>query len=224
MQPRRGRCRTIPQTTGGRRHGAPQTRDRRRPLCGPAEGGPAPGHLPDEEADSPPTLNSVPLVPLLAPVNFLDPPGPRPVYRLARECNANETAAQIIKEDETLQLTAYERGGVWLIGYGHLILEGEKSVFTPEEALLCEDLHGRKRAIERYVTVPVTLNEFSAMVAFCDNIMSGRTRTSSVMTKVNIDDSPGAAASLLMWKRMNGLIMSSLPNRRTRKRTLFITP
>jgi len=193
---------------------------------GPAAGGPAPGLIPDEEADSLPTLNGVPLVPLLAPVNFLDPLEPRPVYRMPREYNTNHTAVQIIKEEETLQLTAYELGGVWLIGYGHLMLEGEKSTITPEEAeaFLREDLHWCESAIERYVTVPVTLNEFSAMVAFCYNVGSGKTRTSSVVRKVNIDDRPGAADSFLLWNRMNGVIMSALANRRARERTLFITP
>lgn len=49
------------------------------------------------------------------------------------------------------------------------MLEGEKDVVTEEEAdaFLREDLHGCEEAIERYVKVPVTLNEFSAMVAFC---------------------------------------------------------
>ena len=187
---------------------------------------PAPPLVPDVEADSIPTVNGVPIVPLFGMVNFLDPLEPRPLYRSPHEYNTNHTAVQIIKEEETLQLEAYELGGVWLIGYGHLMLEGEKDVITEEEAdaFLRDDLHWCEGAIERYVTVPVTLNEFSAMVAFCYNVGSGKTRGSSIVKKVNVHDRPGAADAFLLWNRMNGVVMAALANRRARERTLFITP
>jgi len=161
---------------------------------------PAPPLVPDIEAESIPTINGIPIVPVLGPVNFLDAMEPEAVHRMPAEYNTNHTAVQIIKEEETLQLEAYELGGVWLIGYGHLMLEGEKDVITEEEAdaFLREDLHWCEGAIERYVDVPVTLNEFSAMVAFCYNVGSGKTRKSSIVKRVNIDDRPGAANAFLL--------------------------
>lgn len=187
---------------------------------------PAPALAPDVEADSIPTANGVPLVPLTAPVNFLDALEPLPVYKLPTEYNTNHTAVQIIKEEETLQLEAYELGGLWLIGYGHLMLEGEKDIVTEEEAdaFLVEDLHWCESAIERYVTIPVTLNEFSAMVAFCYNVGSGKTRGSSIVKRINDEDRPGAANAFLLWNRMNGVVMQALAKRRARERTLFLTP
>jgi len=193
----------------------------------PAEAAPAVLPLvPDVEAASIPTMNGVPLVPVFAPVNFLDPLEPDAVYRMPAEYNTNHTAVQIIKEEETLQLEAYELGGVWLIGYGHLMLEGEKDVINEQEAedFLRGDLHWCEGSIERYVDVPVTLNEFSAMVAFCYNVGSGKTRGSSIVKKVNVDDRPGAADAFLLWNRMNGVVMSALAKRRARERTLFVTP
>lgn len=187
---------------------------------------PAPALIPDAEADSIPTVNGVPTVPLMAPVNFLDALEPEPLYKMPAAYNTNHTAVQIIKEEETLQLEAYELGGLWLIGYGHLMLEGEKDVITEEEAdaFLLADLHWCEASIERYVRVPVTLNEFSAMVAFCYNIGSGKTRASSVVKKVNKQDRPGAANGFLLWNRMNGVVMEALAKRRARERTLFLTP
>ena len=99
-----------------------------------AAAAPAPSLAPDVEAESIPTANGIPLVPLTAPVNFLDALEPLPIYRMPAEYNTNHTAVQIIKEEETLQLDAYELGGLWLIGYGHLMLEGEKDTITEEEA------------------------------------------------------------------------------------------
>jgi len=192
-----------------------------------ASAAPAPETLvPDVESDTIPTAGGIPLVPLTGEVNFLDALDPEPVHNLPHFYNTNHTAVQIIKEEETLQLEAYELGGLWLIGYGHLMLEGEKDVITEEEAdaLLRDDLHWCEEAIERYVKVPVTLNEFSAMVAFCYNVGSGKTRGSSIVKRVNGDDRPGAANAFLLWNRMNGVVMKALANRRARERTLFLTP
>lgn len=191
-----------------------------------AKAAPAPSLAPDAEADSIPTINGVPTVPLLAPVNFLDALDPEPVLKMPGEYNTNHTAVQIIKEEETLQLEAYELGGLWLIGYGHLMLEGEKDRITEEEAdaFLVKDLHWCEGSIERYVGVPVTLNEFSAMVAFCYNVGSAKTRGSSIVKRVNKEDRPGAANAFLLWNRMNGVVMEALAKRRARERTLFLTP
>ncbi len=187
---------------------------------------PEPTQVPDAEADSIPMLNGVPLVPLTAEVSFLDALEPQPVYQLPSVYNTNHTAIQIIKEEEQLRLEAYELGGLWLIGYGHLMLEGEDDVITEEvaDAFLKEDLHWCEEAIERYVDVPVTLNEFSAMVAFCYNVGSGKTRGSSIVKRVNNEDRPGAANAFLLWNRMNGVVMQALAKRRARERTLFLTP
>jgi lysozyme len=207
---------------------SPAPRSAEAASAAPAELAPAPFAplTPDEEADAIPTAGGVPLVPITGEVSFLDALDPQPVYRMPAEYNTNHTAVQIIKEEEQLRLEAYELGGLWLIGYGHLMLDGEKDVITEEEAehFLREDLKWCEGAIERYVTVPVTLNEFSAIVAFCYNVGSGKTRGSSIVKKVNVDDRPGAANAFLLWNRMNGVVMQALAKRRARERTLFLTP
>lgn len=182
--------------------------------------------IPDDEADAVPTLGGLPLVPLTADVSFIDELTPQAVYQMPHAYNTNHTAVQIIKEEEQLRLEAYELGGLWQIGYGHLMLDGEKDIITEREAedFLRADLKWCEGAIERYVTVPVTLNEFSAMVAFCYNVGSGKTRKSSIVKRVNIDDRPGAANAFLLWNRMNGVVMKALAKRRARERTLFLTP
>jgi lysozyme len=190
------------------------------------ESPPAPPLVPDAEAAAIPMLNGVPLVPVTAEVSFLDALEPEPVYQLPSVYNTNHTAIQIIKEEEQLRLEAYELGGLWLIGYGHLMLEGEEDVITETQAdaFLKDDLHWCEEAIERYIDVPVTLNEFSAMVAFCYNVGSGKTRGSSIVKRVNQEDRPGAANAFLLWNRMNGIVMEALAKRRARERTLFLTP
>jgi GH24 family phage-related lysozyme (muramidase) len=188
---------------------------------------PAPAPVPDIESSAIPTVGGIPLVPITASIPaIIEAIVPGPTRRMPAVYNTNHVAVQIIKEEETLQLKAYELGGYWQIGYGHLMLEGEKDVITEAEAeaFLRADLSWCEGAIERYVTVPVTLNEFSAMVAFCYNVGSGKTRGSSIVKRINIDDRDGAANAFLLWNQMNGVVMQALAKRRARERTLFLTP
>jgi lysozyme len=191
-----------------------------------AEPEPAMPLVPDAEASSIPMMNGVPLVPLTAEVSFLDALEPEATYRMPSDYNTNHTAIQIIKDEEKLRLEAYELGGLWLIGYGHLMLEGETDVIDEitADAFLKDDLHWCEESIERYVKVPITLNEFSAMTAFCYNVGSAKTQKSSIVKRVNKEDRPGAANSFLLWNRMNGVVMKALAKRRARERTLFLTP
>ncbi len=205
---------------------APETATPAAPASPVALAAPVTPLIPDAEANAIPVLGGLPLVPVTADVNFIDALTPQPVYRMPHAYNTNHTAVQIIKEEEQLRLEAYELGGLWLIGYGHLMLEGEKDVITEQEAeaFLRADLRWCEEAIERYVSVPVTLNEFSAMVAFCYNVGSNKTRKSSIVKRVNRDDRPGAANAFLLWNRMNGVVVQALARRRARERTLFLTP
>jgi len=182
--------------------------------------------VPDVEANAIPAVGGIPLVPIIASIPAVESLLPGTPRQMPAIYNTNHTAVEIIKEEETLQLKAYELGGYWQIGYGHLMLEGEKDEITKEEAeaFLAADLIWCEAAIERYVTVPVTLNEFSAMVAFCYNVGSGKTRGSSIVKRINLDDRPGAANAFLLWNRMNGVVMQALAKRRARERTLFLTP
>lgn len=180
---------------------------------------------PDIEATSIPTVNGIPTVPLTAPVTDLTA-APTIVRHPPHVLDTNRTAIELIKEEEALRLEAYELGGLWLIGYGHLMLDGEKDVITEEEAeaFLVADLAWCESALERMIATHVSHNEFSAVSAFCYNVGSGKTRGSSIVKRLNAEDRLGAADAFLLWNRMNGKVMSALAKRRARERTLFLTP
>jgi lysozyme len=187
--------------------------------------------VPDEEAESIPTLGGLPLVPMSGDnaVALADPRGSvsaQPIRRFAENFDTNTFAVRIIKEEETLQLRAYELGGLWLIGYGHLMLQGEPDpINEPQaESLLVGDLDWCERSVERFVTVPLTHNEFSAVSAFCYNVGSAKLRNSSIVRLLNAGDRAGAANAFLLWNRMNGRVMTALAKRRARERELFLTP
>lgn len=193
-----------------------------------AEAKPPFAPVPDEEADDIPSFQGL-LPPDLDRVANLPasiaPPDPAQL-RMAEHYDTNERAIAIIKEAETLQLRSYELGGLELIGYGHLMLEGEKDPITEKiaEDLLRNDVQWCEQALERYIDVPLTHNEFSAVSAFCYNVGSAKTRTSSIVKRLNVGDRAGAADAFLKWTRMNGKVMKALAERRARERTLFLTP
>lgn len=187
--------------------------------------------VPDVEAKSIPTFGGIPVIPVSAQL----PGAHRPKQSTAEltvlrappsAFDTNKTALDIIKESETLQLDAYELGGYWFIGYGHLMMEGEADTITEDQAdkFLAEDLAWCEGALERMLETHVSHNEFSAVAAFCYNVGSGKTRGSSIVKKLNAEDRIGAANSFLLWNRMNGEVMKALAERRARERTLFLTP
>ena len=53
------------------------------------------------------------------------------------------------------------------------------------------------------------------MIAFCYNVGSGKTRGSSIVRKINLDDRLGAANAFLLWNRMNGVVMQALATQKT---------
>ncbi len=185
--------------------------------------------VPDFEAEDVPTFGGIPLVPMGENANnAASASGPvREPFRAAPTTfETNAHAVRIIKEEETLQLKAYELGGLWLIGYGHLMLEGEPDPITPPHAenLLVKDLDWCEDAVGRYVTAHVSHNEFSALSAFCYNVGSAKLRGSSIVKRLNAGDRAGAANAFLLWNRMNGKVMKALANRRARERALFLAP
>jgi lysozyme len=76
------------------------------------------------------------------------------------------------------------------------------------------------------VTVPLTENEFGAMVSLCFNIGARNFANSSVVKKLNVGDRKGAADAFLLWNE--GTIggkrqaIPHLTERRKAERALFL--
>lgn len=161
-------------------------------------------------ADVPTTpIDTAPSKPLLQPPFHLD---------------TNKAGVELIKEDETLQLKAYELGGYWFIGYGHLMLEGEPDVITEAQAdeYLLEDIMWCERQMDKVLTSLISENEFSALTSFCYNIGTGKFRKTSTVKLLNDGDRIGAADALLQWNRLNGVYNAHIHARRKKERALFL--
>jgi lysozyme len=78
--------------------------------------------------------------------------------------------------------------------------------------------------VARLVEVPVTENQFSALVSICQNIGSGNFQKSTFRMKLNRKDYFGCAKNLWLYRRANGPILAGLVLRRESERKLFLTP
>lgn len=124
-----------------------------------------------------------------------------------------------------------DSGGLWTIGYGHLIGDGKT---LPESAkyrltraqmglLLKYDVAPRERAVARLCPVTLTQNEFDALVSFTYNLGAGTLQRSTLRQKLNRGDKVGAARALLKYNMVKGKIIPGLVNRRRAEYKLFMS-
>lgn len=113
------------------------------------------------------------------------------------------------------------------IGYGHLLKEGEHEIFkngiTKEQALelLKKDIYDAEKSVNLSVKVPLTQNQFDALVSFTFNVGSGNLRKSTLLKKLNEGDYRGAADQFLRW--IGNPPLPGLQRRRAEERKIFLT-
>jgi len=142
----------------------------------------------------------------------------------------NQRGLDLVKSFEGLFLKAYVcPAGVLTIGYGHTGLQHKDGtvypgrVITKEKAeeLLRYDLNQFERRVETFVKVPLTGDQFSALVSFDFN--TGALHKSTLLKKLNAKDYKGAADEFLKWTRGGGRILNGLVRRRKAERALFLS-
>ncbi|MCL2660897.1 MAG: lysozyme [Acidobacteriaceae bacterium] len=132
---------------------------------------------------------------------------------------------RMTKMFEGLSLTAYaDSGGVWTIGYGHTGLDIHQGLtITREQAdkLLTEDVARAAEAVNRLVKVPLTQNQFDALVDFTFNLGPGALTGSTLLRLLNSGDYNGAAAQFERWVHAGGVPLPGLIRRRRAEAELF---
>ena len=116
------------------------------------------------------------------------------------------------------------------IGYGATYYTDGRKVKLSDPAiseadadkLLDKMLVKYEDAVNRYVQVPMTQNQFDALVSFCYNLGQENLRNSTLLKKLNNKDYNGAADQFLRWNRAGGKVLAGLTKRRTDERKLFL--
>ncbi|WP_336276960.1 lysozyme [Bartonella sp. CB178] len=125
----------------------------------------------------------------------------------------------LIKQWEGLRLHAYrDSAGVWTIGYGHtsqagkpFVQEGMRLTERQAENLLQKDLKQFENTVEQAVAVPLTDEQFAALVSFCYNVGMKAFCNSTLLKKLNEGDYESVPIELQKWtragkKRLQGLV------------------
>lgn len=141
----------------------------------------------------------------------------------------NAAGLAMLKGFETCRLTAYrDEGGKLTNGWGHTgddVYEGQTITQAQADAWLLQDLQEFEDAVRGMVTVPLTDNQFSALVDFAFNDGPANLQSSTLLKLVNAGDFDGAAAQFPRWdhERINGTEkeVQGLLNRRRAEQALF---
>lgn len=136
----------------------------------------------------------------------------------------NSAGLALIKESEGLRLEPYkDMGGIWTCGYGHTKGVTEFTHCTPEiaEAWLEADLMSAEEDVSRLVKVPLTDNQFAALVCFTFNVGAAALGKSTLLRKLNEGGYTLVPACLRSWIFDNGRVVDGLKKRREREANLW---
>ncbi len=128
----------------------------------------------------------------------------------------------LITSFENLKLIAYLcPAKVWTIGFGttvypngNRVKQGETCTEAEAKAYFAHDLNRFERAVNGSVNVPISQNQFDALVSLTYNIGEGAFKSSTLLKKLNAKDYAGAADQFLVWDKSKGKVLNGLVRRR----------
>ena len=131
---------------------------------------------------------------------------------------------ELIRHFEGCRLDAYLcPAGVWTIGYGHTadVKEGDSIDQEAAEAFLIEDLEKFEQAVMRLVEVPLTQQQFDALVSWTFNLGAGNLAESTLLRKLNNYQYAEVPEQMMRWVRAGGQVLDGLVRRRAAEAALF---
>jgi len=152
-------------------------------------------------------------------------------YILTRKKTMSRNGIELLKKFESFSALPYkDQAGLWTIGWGHLINQGE--TFTEitryeGELILKGDLAIAENSVNGLVKVKLSQNMFDALVSFVFNVGTGNFSESTLLRVLNEGNYIEAQNQLARWNKttVNGskIISQGLINRRQHEQNLFFT-
>ncbi|MGB0694937.1 MAG: lysozyme [Rhodospirillaceae bacterium] len=139
----------------------------------------------------------------------------------------NQAGLDIIRQSEGLRLKAYLcPAGVWTIGYGHTrdVVPGLTCTEDQANAWLLEDVAEAEQVVADLVDVPLTENQFSALVSFTFNLGRGNLSGSTLLRQLNDGDHDSVPEQLRRWVYSGGKRLGGLVRRRDAEAVLWQKP
>lgn len=144
--------------------------------------------------------------------------------------HTSDAGIALIKEFEGFRNRAYQdAAGVWTIGYGTTryphgghVQSGDVCSEVQAEEFIRHDLRWAEDCVNKYTTVPLTQNQFDALVSFTYNLGCGALMKSTLLRRLNAGDYDSAAEEMLRWTHAGGHMLRGLVRRRTEEHDLFL--
>lgn len=143
---------------------------------------------------------------------------------VGRIMNISQRGIDLIKNFEGFSPVPYRDAAGWSIGYGHYMGPNptlQNVDMQQADALLNQDSAWAVRAVQNGVTVPLSQDQFDALVSLVYNIGARAFANSTLLRKLNAGDYAGAAAQFDVWNKSSGSVNQSLVARRASERALF---
>ena len=136
----------------------------------------------------------------------------------------------LISNFEGLKLEAYyDQAGVCTIGYGTIIYpngvpvqRGDQCSVKQAKRYMHHDLARFEKAVSSAVKVPLTQNQFDALVSLTYNIGAGAFKNSTLLKLLNQGDYAGASQQFDVWIKAGGQTLQGLVNRRAVEKAYFL--
>lgn len=141
-----------------------------------------------------------------------------------------DLALPIIADFEGFVGHAYQDAvGVWTIGYGHKIIDGDgfqkNASQTISQAtawdLLRADAQGALECVENGISVDLSVQQIAALTSFCFNVGCGAFTNSTMRKDINSGDLDSAVSEFSRWIYAGGRVLADLQRRRTQEASLF---
>lgn len=138
----------------------------------------------------------------------------------------SQKGIDLIKEFEGYSERVYLcPGGVYTIGYGHTrgVQVGDTCTREKAEEYLRDDLRDTEETIQDLIDVPLTQNQFDALVCLVYNIGSGNFYDSTIRKVINykVSDIEEYRRAWMMWVKAQGRVLKGLVRRREAEFKLF---
>lgn len=134
----------------------------------------------------------------------------------------------LIKHFEGFSATVYlDVAGLPTIGYGHLLLEGERQNYgngishLEAEILLVDDLAVAERSVKKFITCALTQSQFDALVSFTFNLGSGTLQRSTLRRVINRDAQAAVSEQWMRFVWAGGRKVAGLVRRRAAELALY---
>lgn len=144
--------------------------------------------------------------------------------------NLSDNGMKLLEQFEGLRLEAYlDSASIATIGFGSIkypngnkVKLGDKINKAQAKEYKLHDLKEFENTVNTSVKVPLTQNQYDALVSLSYNIGSSAFKNSTLLKKLNSGDYKGSAEQFLVWNKVNSKKVQGLVNRREAERNLFL--